>query len=143
MKQTLQSLQNISNATITAQTYPDEYFDARLVNVGNVVDDVTRTVKVIFEVKNKNKLLKAGMFANVNININTNNESEVLTVPKESVVDIGGKNVVFIHTKAQTFKGVEVLLGKTDGKYVEILNGLKAGARVVTTGNYQLRASVK
>lgn len=136
-------LQSISNATVTAQTYPDEYFDARLVNIGNIVDDVTRTVKVIFEVKNKNKLLKVGMFANIIININTNNESEVLTVPKESVVDIGGKNVVFIHTKAQTFKGVEVLIGRTDGKYVEILSGLKAGARVVTTGNYQLKASVK
>ncbi len=136
-------LQNISNATITAQTYPDDYFDARLVNIGNIVDDVTRTVKVIFEVKNKNKLLKVGMFANINININTNNESEVLTVPKETVVDIGGKNVVFIHTKAQTFKGVEVLLGRTDGKYVEILSGTKAGSRIVTTGNYQLRASVK
>lgn len=136
-------LQSISNATITAQTYPDEYFDAKLVNVGNIVDDVTRTVKVIFEVKNKNKLLKVGMFANVNINIHTNNESEVLTVPKECIVDIGGKSVVFIHTKAQTFKGVEVLQGRTDGKYVEILSGIKAGARIVTTGNYQLRASVK
>lgn len=136
-------LQNISNATLTAQTYPDEYFDAKLVNIGNVVDDVTRTVKVIFEVKNKNKLLKVGMFANININIKANNESEVLAVPKECVVDIGGKNVVFIHTKAQTFKGVEVLLGRTDGKYVEILSGIKAGARIVTVGNYQLRASVK
>ncbi len=139
----ISNLQNISNATITAQTYPDEYFNARLVNIGNVVDDVTRTVKVIFEVKNKNRLLKVGMFANINININTNNETEVLTVPKETVVDIGGKNVVFIHTKAQTFKGAEVLLGRTDGKYIEVLSGIKAGARVVTTGNYQLRASVK
>ncbi|MDQ3194683.1 MAG: efflux RND transporter periplasmic adaptor subunit, partial [Bacteroidota bacterium] len=136
-------LQNVSNATVTSQTYPDEIIEARLVNIGNVVDDVTRTVKVIFEVKNKNKLLKVGMFANININVNANMVSEVLTVPKESIVDIGGKNVVFIHTKAQAFKGVEVLLGRTDGQYVEILNGLTSGARVVTTGNYQLRASVK
>jgi len=137
------NLQNISNATITAQTYPDEYFDAKLVNVGDVVDDITRTVKVIFEVKNKNKLLKVGMFVNINIGINTDNEIEVLAIPKESIVDIGGKKVVFIHTKAQSFKGVEVITGKTDGKYVEILNGINFGNRVVTTGNYQLRASVK
>jgi len=136
-------LLNVSNANVTAQTYPGENFDAKLVNTGNVVDDVTRTVKVIFEVKNKNKLLKVGMFANINININTNNETEVLTVPKETIIDIGGKNVVFIHTKAQAFKGVEVLLGRTDGQNVEILNGLKSGARIVITGNHQLRASVK
>ncbi|MDZ4712858.1 MAG: efflux RND transporter periplasmic adaptor subunit [bacterium] len=136
-------LQNVTNATVTAKTYPDEIFEAKLINIGNVVGDVTRTVKVIFEVKNKNKLLKVGMFANINININANMVSEVLTVPKESIVDIGGKNVVFIHTKAQAFKGVEVLLGRTDGQHVEILNGLTPGSRVVTTGNYQLRASVK
>ncbi len=139
----ISKLQNISNATVTAQTYPDEYFDARLVDIGNVVDDITRTVKVVFEVKNRDRLLKVGMFANIVININTYDETEVLTVPKESIVDIGGKDVVFIHTKAQTFKGVEVIKGRTDGRYVEILNGLKDGARVVTTGNYQLRASVK
>lgn len=136
-------LQNISNATVTTQTYRDEYFDAKLVSIGSVVDDVSRTVKVIFEVKNKNSLLKVGMFANIIINIETNNDYKALTVPKESIVDIGGKNVVFVHTNAQTFKGVEVLIGRSDGKYVEILSGLKAGARVVTTGNYQLRSSVK
>ncbi len=136
-------LQSVTSATVTVQTYPEEYFDAKLVNIGNIVDDVTRTVKVIFEIKNKDRLLKVGMFANIIININTNVDSEVLTVLKESVVDIGGKNVVFVHTKAQIFKGVEVLIGKTDGIYVEILSGIKDGARVVTTGNYQLRASIK
>lgn len=134
-------LQDINYATASAQTYPDKYFDANLINIGSVVDEVTRTVKVLFVVNNADRLLKVGMFAS--LNIFTKNEVEALTVPKESVVDIGGKNVVFIHTKAQTFKGVEVLIGRTDGQYVEILSGLKAGARVVTTGNYQLRASVK
>lgn len=137
------SLQNISHAVVTLQAYPGEYFDASLINVGSVVDDVTRTVKVIFAVQNQNRMLKVGMFASVNVNINSDNNSFVLTVPKESVVDIGGKNVVFVHTKGQTFKGVEVVLGKTDGKYVEILSGIKSGARVVTVGNNQLRSSVK
>ncbi|CAN5616389.1 hypothetical protein BH10BAC5_BH10BAC5_02310 [soil metagenome] len=136
-------LQRIENAVVTVQAYPDESFDARLVSIGDVVDDVTRTVKVVFEVNNKFKLLKSGMFANISIHLNQNARTEILTVPKEAVVDIGGKNVVFVHTKAQSFKGVEVLLGKTDGKYVEILNGIKEGARIVTIGNYQLRASVK
>ncbi len=137
------NLQNISHAVVTLQAYPGEYFDASLINVGSVVDDVTRTVKVIFAVQNQNRMLKVGMFANININISSDNNSFVLTVPKESIVDIGGKNVVFVHTKGQTFKGVEVVQGKTDGKYVEILSGVKSGARVVTVGNNQLRASVK
>lgn len=136
----IDKLRNISEANITVQTYPDEIFKAKLIHVGDVIDEATRTVKVIFSVINSGGLLKVGMF--VNLNIFTNNSSEVLAVPKEAVVDINGKNVVFIHSRPQAFTGKEVVLGRTDGKYIEIIKGLEVNDRVVTTGNYQLRASV-
>lgn len=134
-------LQNLSKANITVQTFPEEIFEGNLVNIGNIVDEKTRTVKVIFLVNNKKHLLKVGMFAD--INIETDNSIEVIAIPKESVVDVGGKNVVFIHTKPQNFKGVEVFTGKDDGNFMEIVSGLEEGSRIVTTGNYQLKANVK
>ncbi|MEO6694099.1 MAG: efflux RND transporter periplasmic adaptor subunit, partial [Ignavibacteria bacterium] len=134
-------LQNLYKANITVQTYPDEIFEGKLVNIGNVVDEKNRTVKVIFLIDNKRKLLKVGMFANVNIE--TESSSEVIAIPKESVVDIGGKNVVFLHTKPQNFKSVEVFTGRDDGKYIEIISGIEEGNRIVTIGNYQLKANVK
>lgn len=134
-------LQNLYKANITVQTYPDEFFEGKLVNIGNVVDEKNRTVKVIFLINNKRKLLKVGMFADVNIE--TESSTEVIAVPKESVVDIGGKNVVFLHTKPQNFRSVEVFTGKDDGKYIEIISGIEEGDRIVTIGNYQLKANVK
>lgn len=86
-------------------------------------------------------ITKVGMFAEVNIE--TESSAEVIAVPKESVVDIGGKNVVFLHTKPQNFKGVEVFTDRDDGEYVEIISGIEDGDRIVTTGNYQLKASAK
>lgn len=134
-------LQNLNKANITVQTFPDEIFEGKLVNIGNVVDEKNRTVKVIFQVDNRRRLLKVGMFADVNIE--TEGSAEVIAVPKESVVDIGGKNVVFLHTKPQNFKGVEVFTGRDDGKYVEIISGIEEGDRIVTIGNYQLKSNVK
>jgi len=134
-------LQNLDKATIIVQTFPDEIFEGKLVNIGNVVDEKNRTVKVIFLINNKRKLLKVGMFAEVNIE--TEISSEVIAVPKEAVVDIGGKNVVFIHTKPQNFRSAEVFTGRDDGKYIEIISGIEEGNRIVTTGNYQLKANVK
>lgn len=137
----LSKIQNLETANITVQTYPGEIFEGRIVNIGNIVDEKTRTVKVTFSVNNKKQLLKVGMFAEVNIQ--TGNSSQVLAIPKGSVVDVGGKSVVFVHRKPQTFKGLEVVIGKSDGEYIEILNGLEENDRIVTTGNYQLRASIK
>jgi len=134
-------LQNLEKANVTVQTYPEEIFEGKLVNIGNVVDEKNRTVKVIFLINNKRKLLKVGMFADVNIE--TESSAEVIAVPKESVVDIGGKNVVFLHTKPQNFRSVEVFTGRDDGKYIEIISGIEEGNRIVTTGNYQLKANVK
>jgi membrane fusion protein, heavy metal efflux system len=137
----INKISNVSLSNIMVEGYPNEVFRGRIINIGNVIDESSRTIKVIFEVTNRNQILKVGMFAN--INIITNNSSEAVTVPKESVVDIGGKNVVFIHSHALSFKGVEVLIGRDDGKFIEILKGLEGGERVVTTGNYQLRSYIQ
>jgi cobalt-zinc-cadmium efflux system membrane fusion protein len=136
----IDKLRNISEANLTVQTYPEEIFKAKLIHIGDIIDESTRTVKVIFSVINSGGLLKVGMFAN--LNIFTSNSSEVITVPKEAIVDVNGKNVVFIHSRPQAFTGKEVVLGRTDGKYVEIIKGIEVNDRVVTIGNYQLRASV-
>lgn len=136
----LSKLYKISDANITVQSLPGEIFKGRLVNVSDVIDETTGTVNVIFSIVNPRGMLKLGMFTS--LNIITDESSEALSVPVNSVVDVNGKKVVFVHTSPQGFAGKEVVTGRSDGLYIEIIHGLNEKERVVISGNHQLRSKV-
>ncbi len=134
----LARVEQSQEAQIATQVYPGQYFTGHLHSLGSVVDEDTRTVRAIFEVKNTNRKLRVGMFADVSVEIG--GPEEVLAVSRSAVTTVGGKNVLFLHLQPEYFLGREVLLGDQDGDFVEIKSGLKPGERVVTTGNYQLKS---
>ncbi len=137
----LASIEKSKEARISTQAYEGEFFTGRLFTLGNVVDEITRTVRVIFEVKNTDYKLRIGMFADVSIEFGA--PEDVLVVPRSAVTSVGGKNVIFVHIDPEYFIGREVRLGDQNGDFVEIKSGLEIDERVVTTGNYQLKSIVQ
>jgi len=137
----LASIEKSKEARIATHAYEGEFFTGRLFTLGNVVDEITRTVRVIFEVKNTDYKLRVGMFADVSIEFGAS--EDVLVVPRRAVTSVGGKNVIFVHIDPEYFIGREVRLGDQNGDFVEIKSGLEIDERVVTTGNYQLKSIVQ
>lgn len=113
--------------------------DGRLVSIGQTVNEQTRTVPVIYEVKNPLNRLKDGMF--VEVTIDTTGSREVLAVAKRSVVTDQGQTFVFVFDGGERFEKRAVALGAEGADYYEIKSGLKEGERVVTEGIYQLRST--
>ncbi len=62
-------------------------------------------------------------------------------IPESAVVDDAGRPVVFVQAAGESFLRRPVRLGGREGGIVQILEGLKAGERVVTTGAHQIRLS--
>ncbi|WP_369901773.1 efflux RND transporter periplasmic adaptor subunit [Bacillus manliponensis] len=58
------------------------------------------------------------------------NSQTMIAVPSKSVIEEGDKNYVYIEKKGK-LKKQEVKKGATDGKYVELLEGVKVGQKVV------------
>ncbi len=134
----------LQNGTIhvTAAAYPDRAFDARLISIGSVVDEKTRTVSLLAETKNPDDLLKLGMF--VRIVLDTTSKSTVLTVPSSAVVEIEKRKGVFVPSgeDGRTFSFHPVKVGRrSEGRQV-ILSGLEQGATVVTDGAFQLKSEL-
>lgn len=113
--------------------------DGRLVSIGQTVSEQTRTVPVIYEVRNPLNRLKDGMF--VEITIDTSGERQVLAVPKSAVVSEQGQTFVFVFDGGETFRKRAVALGAEGTDYFEVNSGLEEGERVVTEGIYQLRST--
>lgn len=113
--------------------------DGKLLSIGQTVNDQTRTVPVIYEVKNPFNRLKDGHF--VEITIDTSGDRKVLAVPKSAVAREQGETFVFVFDGGETFERRPVALGAEGADFYEVVSGLKEGERVVIEGVYQLRTT--
>jgi membrane fusion protein, heavy metal efflux system len=109
------------------------------VAVGAVVDKATRTVPVIFELPNPGGVLKPGMFAKVTLF--TGETVRGVAVPESAVVDDNGKPTVFVMDGGESFFKRAIRPGVRSGGYVQVLDGVKEGERVVSRGAYEMKLS--
>jgi cobalt-zinc-cadmium efflux system membrane fusion protein len=119
-------------ATVTVEAYPGVEFPAAIALVGDVVDPVTRTVKVRAWVNNDDHKLKPEMFARLNIKVGE--ETQFLAVPKEAVLEIDGKQFVYVVDADGRYVRRQVKVASSAGDKVLVLEGLKSGERIVTKG---------
>lgn len=111
--------------------------NGRRVAVGAVVDPTTRTVPVIFEFDNTDGALKPGMFAKVTIF--TGGTFEAVAIPETGLVDDSGRWIVFVMEGGESFFKRRVRPGIRSGGYVQVLEGVQAGERVVSRGAYEIK----
>ncbi len=116
---------------------PIDEQNGKLISVGNIVDELTRTVSVIFQVKNVQDKLRIGMIGEVYIS--TGAEREALVVPETALIEEEGRYSVYVHVEGEAFARREVQLGARETNRVEIVSGILEGERVVTVGAYQVR----
>ncbi len=111
--------------------------NGKLVAVGGVVDATTRTVPVVFEFAAPDVQLPIGMA--VQAQVFAGGVQEAIAIPASSVLDEGGMSVVFVMTSGESFERRHVRLGTRDGNWVEVLDGLTPGSRVVSRGAYLVK----
>ena len=129
-----------SQATVTVPSAPDGKIQGRVAYIDPRVDPATRTAKVRVEVSNRSGDLRLGMF--VTVAFQTNATEHVTVVPRAAVQTIGDRSVVYVPADSDEGKFVErrVKLGARSGEFVQVLEGLKPGDKVVTEGSFFLRA---
>lgn len=59
------------------------------------------------------------------------------------MIDTGSRQVVYRQTEPGTFEGVEVRLGPRCDAYYPVLDGLKSGDEIVTTGSFLIDAETR
>jgi RND family efflux transporter MFP subunit len=109
----------------------------KVVAFGGVVDAHSRTTPLIFEVGNPGRALRVGMFAKVHVL--SGQEMKGLAIPASAVVDDGKQEVAFALVSGEAFERRPLKLGVRDGEWVQVLDGLSPGDRVVTRGAWQVR----
>jgi cobalt-zinc-cadmium efflux system membrane fusion protein len=128
-----------SPATITIPARPKGTLQGRIAYIDPRVDPATRTAKVRVEVPNRDRGLRLGMY--VTLDFRTGSGERILVVPREAVQAVGERSVVYVPVEGDEGRFAErpVKLGSAVGESIQVLEGVKAGDRVVTAGSFFLR----
>jgi RND family efflux transporter MFP subunit len=108
-----------------------------LVFAGLEVDAATRTVPLTYELKNDIARLRINQA--VRLHIETARAEDALALPHTAVVDEAGQPIAFVQLSGETFAKRPLRLGIRDGEFIQVLDGVQEGERVVTKGAYAIR----
>src|SRR5213593_4708820 len=136
----IQSVKLNQPAKVTFEAYPSETFRGKVAYIYPYLNEATRTVRVRMEFPNPHLKLKPGMYGNVVLGVDAGRR---LVVPKEAVLDSGLRQLVFLDLGQGVYQPYPVKLGRRSQEYVEVLEGIKEGDRVVTSANFLLDAESK
>ena len=136
-EQDLAYVQLGQEAVVKVPSLPDREFRGRVTFVYPSVDEKTRTARVRLEFENPGYYLKPGMF--VSAQIQAELADSAVLVPDEAVLRSGAKNTVFVALPGGKFEARDVVLGvEAENDMNQVLSGLTAGERVVTSGQFLL-----
>ncbi len=126
---------------LRTSVYADRTWNGRILHVGDVVDEKSRTVKVRVEVPNTGLLLKPNMFVQGEV-AGASGTREVLTLPAEALQTLNGEPVVFVQVAPDRFAVRPVEPGGRAGDRRVIAKGLDGSERVVIAGAFTLKAEL-
>jgi len=121
------------SAALTLAYLPGRTFRGRVSYILPTVDPATRTVKVRIEFPNTEFLLKPEMYGEVEFQTGGTRR---LVVPQTAVLNSGDRQTVFVDRGNGYFEPRDVKIGAQNSGRTEILSGLKAGERIVISGNF-------
>jgi membrane fusion protein (multidrug efflux system) len=109
----------------------------KFVFIDRAVDAKTGTLRVRAEFPNPEKILRPGMFGRIRVDLPAQPNS--ILVPERAVVELQGKNFVWVIGPDSKATQRAVKVGQQIGENLLIREGLKAGERIVVEGLQKVR----
>lgn len=129
------------SVTVTIDALPGRRFQGTVSRIYPVASSGARSFTVRISIRNEGNLLRPQMFARGKIVLATHRNAVV--VPRDAVLDYNGSSGrVFVAVRKDHGDVAEertVNTGFATPRMVEILSGVRAGERVVTSGQAQLQ----
>lgn len=117
----------------------NEKFAAKVYAIEPEIELATRTLKVRAKITNKEGKLLPGSFADVELPLSVIDDA--IIIPTESVIPIQDGKMVFVKQNGKA-KDVKIVTSTRTEKDILILEGLKAGDTLITSGIMSLKPNV-
>lgn len=138
-ERTLAMMKNGQDIQLTVDAYPGRLFHGKVTTIEPRIDSGTRMLQVQATVSNPDKALATGMYVNAQVTLPSTNM--VLSVPETAISYNAFGDFVYVVQGADDQTSVHLVQVKT-GQHVagrvEVLEGISANDRVVTSGQLRL-----
>ncbi|QLL57296.1 efflux RND transporter periplasmic adaptor subunit [Empedobacter falsenii] len=126
-------LEELKHITFTVDAFPSKIFEGKVINIGQLLNEETRSVDVLIETDNNQFVLKPGMYVNVTLN---SLDKEEIILPAKAVFQEKENQYVFVKIGDRKYRKVNVkAIGTSENNdFVRVTDGLKVGERVVIEG---------
>jgi Cu(I)/Ag(I) efflux system membrane fusion protein len=121
-------------AEVKLSYVPGHVWQGKVEYIYPSLDAKTRTLKVRLRFENPDEGLKPNMYANVRIFGGPKNN--IIVIPLEGLIRTGRDERVIIDLGDGRFEARNVVSGIESGNYVEIIQGVDEGERIVTSGQF-------
>lgn len=144
-QQLLSGLSTGEKLRIDTDVYPGRVFEGELTAINSEIDPVTRNIRLQGTLLNPSGELRPGMFVRVILSVGA--ADDVLCIPATSVLRAPFGDSVFVleeetdpaGKKMTVAKQRFIRVGRAQGDFVAVTEGLKAGEQVVSAGAFKLR----
>ncbi len=123
------------SVTVFSDAYPDKPVCGKIVYIGGIVDDATRSVEVIVACDNPDKQLLPGMYVRATF---CSQGQQVLVIPASAILQSERESYVYTALNDSTFLPAIVEVQSADEEHVVVKKGLTSGQRIVTKGGIYL-----
>jgi len=127
-------------AAVVSDAWPDRTFDGEVIAIAPAVDPATNAALVRIRVKNPERLLKVGMFAQARIALQV--KKGVLVVPPSAVSKAEEGTAVYVVSGEEAMR-TPVKIGLETPEAVELVSGVKEGQKVLTSAIHGLGERAK
>ncbi len=124
---------------VRVPSYPGNIFEGLVERLGGKLDPTSRSLAVYIRVANPDGRLRPHM--RTTLSLITGGADLALAIPKTAVLGEAGNLYAFVQDEDRTerFERRPLVLGVSNDRFVEVIEGLYPGERVVTQGNYSLQ----
>lgn len=123
-------------AHVSLVAYKNQTFDAHVIRVSPIVDEVSRTKEIYLAFDTIDPKINAGMYAK--IKLLTVLHKDALCLPIDAIQTLDDKNFVYVVQSDSTVTVRTVEIGVNVDGIVEIVNGLSEGDKIVVDGTQNL-----
>ncbi len=125
-------------ATILAN--PEIRFPVDLTRIAPTVNEATRTQRLWFSPNSKElPRLRSGALATIVLSVGTS--TTCLAVPNTAILRDGVNHFIFVQKNDGNVERRRVTIGRSDGEFTQVIQGIEAGEVVVTSGGRELQTA--
>lgn len=126
----------LDEAKIGFTAFPEREISGKIFHIDEIVDEDTRSVRVMIECNNEDNLLKPGMYVSVKF---IDQSRETLLIPSKAVLQYNDRTFVFVKLSEGMYMRRYVETGVSVDDKIVVTSGLNEDETIIVEGAFYLQ----